>query len=553
MKNKKVLILKTFVMILFFSLIIKVQPLQAATTTKSSFTGNTYKHNSRYSGYTIYNGIDVSKYQASINWTKVKKAGIDYAFIRCGYSGTSAGTLNRDSYFETNIKNAYNAGVKIGIYYFSQARNTAEALAEANYTLSLINQYKSYITLPVVYDFEAQSSSYRAYGLSKTRVTNNTIVFCNTIKNAGYKVMYYGNPSELASSFDSTKLTSYPCWLAQYPSLVKTSKTLKSSYTGNYLFWQYSSAGSVSGISGNVDMNFYYASSPTQNYIITGVDSGAYAGTNDTVATPAIDYSNGTVSSFKMSARDSGGITLSWSHNTTADGYQIWRSTSQNGTYTRLKTITSASTITWEDTTASENSEYYYKIRAYKTVNNTKYYSAYSTLSVSATTSSAAKPSAVTGFKQLRNTATTITLSWKKNTSATGYEIYRSTARNGKYSKVKTITKNTTTSWTNKARAKNRIYYYKIRAYSTADGSKTYSSFSTVKLGHTNKYSGKYKRTKASLNVRTYAGTAYKKITTLSKNKRVKLLYATKDKSGVTWYKISWSGKTGYVSGRYLK
>ena len=131
----------------------------------------------------------------------------------------------------------------------------------------------------------------------------------------------------------------------------------------------------------------------------------------------------------------------------------------------------------------------------------------------------------LSGFKQLRNTATTITLSWTKNTSADGYEVYRSTSPNGTFSRVKKITNNSTVSWKNTGRSKNRQYYYKIRAYKKANGKTYYSSYSTVKAGHTNKYIGKYKRTKTALNVRSYPGTAYKKVATLPKNKKVKLLY----------------------------
>lgn len=438
-----------------------ISQASAATSTVNPYTGKTFVHDTRFQNYTIYNGIDVSKYQASIDWKKVKAAGIDYAFIRCGYSGTQSSGHATDPYYASNIQNAYAAGIKIGIYYFSQALTASEAASEAKYALDLIRPYKDKITLPVVFDFEfgtgtnasGKSYAYRANALQgkKSTVTNNAITFMKAVQAEGYTGMYYGNKTTLNGSFDVSKLKSYPCWLASYPA--STTKTFSNGYTGDYTFWQYSSSGKVNGITGSVDMNFYYAASETNNYV-NGTPSPTPAPATPTTPTPA--------------------------------------------------------------TTTT-------------------------------------KPSAVTGFKQLRNTATSITLSWKKNTSATGYEIYRSTARNGKYSKVKTITKNTTTSWKNTARAKNRIYYYKIRAYKTVNGKKTYSGFSAVKLGHTNKYSGKYKRTKAALNVRSYAGTAYKKVATLSKNKRVKLLYATKDKNGVTWYKVSWSGKTGYVSGRYLK
>ena len=421
----------------------------SAAGTANPYTGKTYTHNARYTNYTIYNGIDVSKYQSSIDWKKVKAAGIDYAFIRVGYSGTQNGNCATDPYYASNINNAYKAGIKIGIYYFSQALTTAEAKKEAAYTLNLIRPYKDKISLPVVFDFEfgtgtnasGKAYAYRANALQgkKSTLTNNTIAFMKAVQTDGFTGMYYGNPSTLNGSFDVAKLAGYPCWLAHY--------TTRTSYTGSYDFWQYSSTGKVNGIAGSVDMNFYYAASESNNYL-TGTPS----------KTPEPEPSAPT-----------------------------------------------------------------------------------------------ANVSKVSGFRQLRNTATTITLSWTKNSSATGYEIYRSTSPSGTFSRVKSITKNTTTSWKNTARAKNRIYYYKIRAYKTVDGRKVYSGFSSVKTCHTNKYVGKYRRTRTALNVRTKPGTSYSKVAVLPKNKKVKLAYSVKDKNGVTWYKISWSGKTGYVSGSYLK
>lgn len=426
---------------------------------KNTYTGGIeFRHNSRYQNYKIYDGIDVSKWQATIDWKKVKAAGIDYAFIRCGYSGLSNGSLNTDPYFTTNMINAKAAGVKIGVYYYSQSKTTAEATAEANYVLKLIEPYKSYISLPVVYDFETPDSS-RAKDLTKTQVTNNTIAFCNTIENAGYYSMYYGSPSKLTASFDSSKLSRYPCWVANY--CYQTTTSFYTKYTDSYLFWQYSDFGKVNGISGNVDMNFYYAASSTNNYVTTGRDNGPYAGT------PNVSGSN----------------------------------------------------------TSNPSS---------------------------GSTSSAALP-AVTGLTQKTNASTTITLSWNKNSSAKGYIIYRCSAPNGTYKRVKVITKNSTTSWKDSSLAKNRQYYYKIRAYQKADGKTTYSSHSSVVPGHTNTYSGRYRTATANLNVRSYPGTSYSRITTLAKNQKVQVLYKTMAKGGAIWYKISWSGKTGYVSGDYLK
>ena len=223
-----------------------------AKTTKSPFTGLVYTHAAQLSDCEIVNGIDVSKWQAEINWKKVKAAGVKFVFIRCGYTALSDKfAMYEDEYFRKNIQGAYDAGIEVGIYFFSNSITTSEAKQEAKKTLELISDYKHMITLPVVYDFEAFSNAYRAYGLSKAQVTKNTIAYSDLIRQAGFTPMYYGSPNFLESSFDVAQLTNYDCWLANY--------TTKTTYRGDYIYWQYSSTGQVDGIVGNVDCNFFYS------------------------------------------------------------------------------------------------------------------------------------------------------------------------------------------------------------------------------------------------------------------------------------------------------
>ena len=184
-----------------------------AVTTKSPYTGLVYTHGAQFSDGSIIDGIDVSKWQADIDWKKVKAAGVKFVFIRCGYTALSKDfAMYEDEYFRKNIEGAYQAGISVGIYFFSNSITTNEAKKEAQKTLDLIKNYKSMITLPVVYDFEAFSNAYRAYGLSKEQVTKNTIAYADIIQDAGYTPMYYGSPNFLGSSFDVAKLTAYDCW-----------------------------------------------------------------------------------------------------------------------------------------------------------------------------------------------------------------------------------------------------------------------------------------------------------------------------------------------------
>ena len=315
-----------------------------AKTTKSPFTGLVYTHAAQLSDCDIVDGIDVSKWQADIDWNKVKAAGVKFVFIRCGYTALSKNfAMYEDEYFKKNIQGAYNAGIKVGVYFFSNSITTNEAKQEAKKTLKLIEDYKSMITLPVVYDFEAFSNAYRAYGLSKQQVTKNVIAYSELIRQSGYTPMYYGSPSFLNSSFDVAQLTNYDCWLANY--------TTKTAYTGDYLYWQYSSTGKVNGIAGNVDCNFLYSG-----------DAGE-------IVDPDLDPDDfeegfGPVSGLTMADHDTTEITIRWDPLEEADGYKIYRSKSYGGTYKQIKTINWNEVTDYTDATVmeSEGRQYYYKV-----------------------------------------------------------------------------------------------------------------------------------------------------------------------------------------------
>lgn len=191
-------------------------------------------------------GIDVSKHNGNINWAEVKNSGVNYVIIRCGYRGTATGVLVEDPKFRTNIEGALNAGLKVGIYFFSQAVNKVEAVEEASMTLALINQYK--ITYPVFLDVEAGGG--RADGLSSAERTEVVNAYCQTIKNSGYTAGVYANKDWLNNKMNSGSFGSYKIWLAQYAAVP--------TYNGRYEMWQYSSTGRIGGISGNVDLNISY-------------------------------------------------------------------------------------------------------------------------------------------------------------------------------------------------------------------------------------------------------------------------------------------------------
>lgn len=198
-------------------------------------------------GATVF-GIDVSKWNKEIDWEKVKAAGVEFAIIRCGYRGSKTGALVQDPYFEKNIKGATDAGVRVGLYFFTQAVNPVEAVEEASTVLMFAKQHK--ISYPLYIDTEGAGGNGRADGLDKETRTAVCKAFCETIENAGYTAGVYASKSWLLNNLDMEQLSPYSTWLAQYSS--------QPTYEGEYDMWQYTSAGKIDGISTLVDYNVSY-------------------------------------------------------------------------------------------------------------------------------------------------------------------------------------------------------------------------------------------------------------------------------------------------------
>lgn len=191
-------------------------------------------------------GIDISKHNGTVDWNAVKNAGVEFVILRCGYRGSASGVLVEDEKFRTNIKGATAAGLKVGIYFFSQAVNEMEAVEEASLTLSLIKGHK--ISYPVYIDVEAANG--RADGLSAAERTKVVKAFCETVRDSGYTAGVYSNKNWFAEKMDTGAFGNYRIWLAQY--------TESPTYTGRYEMWQYSSQGTIPGIKGDVDLNICY-------------------------------------------------------------------------------------------------------------------------------------------------------------------------------------------------------------------------------------------------------------------------------------------------------
>ena len=191
-------------------------------------------------------GIDVSKWNGSIDWNAVKNSGVSYVIIRCGYRGSTTGAMIEDPVFKSNIKGASAAGLKVGVYFFSQAVNEVEAVEEASMTIGLIKNYS--ISYPVFLDVEPSGG--RADKIDRDTRTKVIKAYCETLRNSGYTAGVYANKTWLESYMNVGELGSYKIWLAQY----NTAPT----YAGRIDLWQYTSKGSVAGISGHTDLNLSY-------------------------------------------------------------------------------------------------------------------------------------------------------------------------------------------------------------------------------------------------------------------------------------------------------
>ena len=221
-------------------------------------------------------GIDVSKWQYSIDWAQVAASGVEFAMIRVGYRGNQTGEIVMDPYFERNIKGALANHIKVGIYFYSQAIDEEEAKQEAAWVVNVIQKYQ--ITYPVVYDCEGLGQN-RIKDVTKTQRSKNAAAFLDYIRGAGYTPMMYASKYGYNKNWDMSYIKNCKIWLAHYTS---GGLNTHSDYSGTYHMWQYTSKGSVPGIRGNVDLNvayFSYSNTPdpvigTVNYTVVD-DTGA--------------------------------------------------------------------------------------------------------------------------------------------------------------------------------------------------------------------------------------------------------------------------------------
>ncbi len=489
----------------------------ATSTTWPTYSGpSTFTHNSANTGGVAPSiGIDVSFWDGSINWSQVKACGVEYAIIRAGYRGSSNGSLNTDTKFYEYIKGAQNAGIKVGVYFFSQALNTSEARAEADYTLNLIKGYK--LDLPVCFDYEDYSGGRLTNSnLSKTTKTANAMAFCERVEASGYTAMVYANSSWLSTQLNGQEIAEkYLLWMARYNSYSYDSKKDAGTvmYPGKVDMWQCSSTAQVSGISTNVDLDFLY----NHNLKVSG---------------------NGAPSGVSQTAQTKNSVTISWDKVQNASGYLVYYSKSRTTGYKRVAKVSSG-TRSYKITGLSQGRQYYVKVRSQFTDSGETTTSGYSAVKavttketlgtrVKITKKVALRKWAGGGYAKLRNIPSgktlrvkavtyakngkvwykvtykgttgyitksktkeivkqvegvsrtarrkkSVSLTWKAVPEASGYVIYRATKMGkGHYKRVKRLSGRLSKTYTDKNLKSGKQYYYKVRAYKEINGKRTY-------------------------------------------------------------------------------
>ena len=194
-------------------------------------------------------GIDVSSFQGDVDWDLVAQDGIEFAIIRLGFRGYGNGALREDEYFRQNLEGAMEAGLDVGIYFFSQAISVDEAREEAAFVMGLLDGVG--LQHPIYYDWEPiHFDAARTDGLPGDVVTANARAFCETVEAGGYEAGIYFNQHDIYNVIELSKLTDFPLWYAQYnerPDMIY-----------DFWCWQYTDGGDVEGVYTAADLSILF-------------------------------------------------------------------------------------------------------------------------------------------------------------------------------------------------------------------------------------------------------------------------------------------------------
>lgn len=206
-----------------------------------------------YSGEALY-GVDVSSHQGEVDWAAVAEDGNAFAMLRIGYRGYTAGAISEDERFQENYSAARENGMKVGVYFFSQAVTPEEAEEEARQVLEWLDSQE--LDLPVAYDWEVIGTGKTGARTDKVdgeTATGCAVAFCEVVEQGGYRPMVYCNGMLGYLHYDVSRLTDYPIWYAEYQDYP--------SFAYAFEIWQYTESGTVDGISGKADRNIWFQAS----------------------------------------------------------------------------------------------------------------------------------------------------------------------------------------------------------------------------------------------------------------------------------------------------
>lgn len=371
-----------------------------------------------------YLGIDVSHHNGTVNWQAVKDSGIDFAIIRCGYGDDL--TSQDDAQWERNVSECERLGIPYGVYLYSYATSEEQARNEARHALRLLEGHSP--SLPVFIDYEEPRNLVGGTEL----LGDMAQIFCDAIQQAGYAAGVYGSLNWWNNYFTASEFSneSWYRWVAHWGSS-------SCGYNGRYEMWQYTSDGSVSGISGRVDMNYWYGSSLDVRPGRAELDSATVL--------PQ-------------------GVQLKWQELPGMETYRLYRKASGQSSWSILKDVSGTS---YMDTTAQSGKRYSYMVKAYKKTSAGTVWSDYDSTGLSvlylATPEPATLSIASNGMK----------ITWNKVTGATGYRVYRIN-ENGELQRLKDIATNTCTDTTVKP---GDSVTYTVRAYRKENGVTYWGSY----------------------------------------------------------------------------
>lgn len=194
-------------------------------------------------------GVDLSKYNGNVDFSKLKDAGVNFAMLRLGSRGYGSGTITLDDKFVEYAQNAALAGIYTGAYFYSSAINEAEAIEEANYIVGAVSGFN--IKYPIAIDVEkVTGDTSRTEKLTVAERTAIVKAFCDTVKGYGYNPIIYAHRDLLISGLNLEDLDSYDVWLCDY--------STKTDYPYRFSLWQFTQDGKVQGIDGNVDLDLCF-------------------------------------------------------------------------------------------------------------------------------------------------------------------------------------------------------------------------------------------------------------------------------------------------------